>query len=260
MEENIFSIERFDIILDTEWIGRNFIYLSEVESTNSYLLEEKETLEDGTIAFAEKQSAGRGRLDRTWSSAKGLNLTFSMLFTKKKLIHNINYLNLGSAVVTAQTLENLFALKPALKWPNDVLVNKKKIAGILLDSVSSGNRIKKTVVGIGINLNQAVFHGDFKIEPTSIKIETDNLAEREKVLAEFLNLYETMVNKVLDDPQTILNEWRERCRMIGEEIAIVQNDKTKYGIFEDIDANGNLLLKNKGGVEQIYFGDVSLMQ
>ena len=149
-------------------------------------------------------------------------------------------------------------MKTELKWPNDVLINKKKISGILLESLSSGNKLTRVVLGIGMNINQAVFHGDFNIEPTSIKIESGNYGDRERTLADLLNRLEQMIKKIDSNPAGILDDWRERCRMIGDEIAIKQNDKTIYGIFDDIDENGNLLLKTKGKTIPVNFGDVSL--
>ncbi|HOJ17500.1 MAG: biotin--[acetyl-CoA-carboxylase] ligase [Ignavibacteriales bacterium] len=258
MEEKLFSLEKFDLLLDTEWIARNFIYLDEVDSTNSFLLKSKDIKINGSVALSEKQNEGRGRLDRTWLSARGLNLTFSVLFTKLKKIEKLNFLNMGSSLVVAQTLENLYALKTELKWPNDVLINKKKISGILLESVSSGSKITRVVLGIGINVNQPIFHGDFRIEPTSIKIETGNYGDKERILAEVLNRLELMIDKIDENPDSMLDDWRERCRMIGDEVEVRQNDKSKYGIFDDIDKDGNLLLKVKGKIEKINFGDISL--
>jgi len=259
MDEKLFSLEKFDLLLDTEWVGRNFIFIDEIDSTNTFLLKNTGIKVNGAVAYAEKQTEGKGRLDRTWSSAKGLNLTFSILITKGKLIEKINFLNLGTSLVVAQSLENLFAMKTELKWPNDVLVNKKKISGILLESISSGSKLTRLVLGIGMNINQAVFHGDFNIEPTSIKIETGNYGDRERILAEVLNRIEEIIEKIETNPAPMLDDWRERCRMIGDEIAIKQHDKTIYGIFDEIDEDGNLLLKTKGKIQRINFGDVSVV-
>jgi BirA family transcriptional regulator, biotin operon repressor / biotin---[acetyl-CoA-carboxylase] ligase len=257
----LFNLENFDIKLDTDFIGRHFVYSEEVSSTNSVLLEKQNKFNlNGTVLLAEKQSEGKGRKDRTWLSAKGQNLTFSILLTDKKLIaKNINFLNFAASLSTGFTLENLYQLKAEMKWPNDVLVKGKKIAGILLESSSSGSSVERLIIGIGINLNQSVFQGSFKIEPTSVLIETGETVEREIFLADFLNIFEENIKRVKENPEVILQEWRSRCLMIGERITIEERGKIRSGIFDDIDNNGYLLFRSGGQVETIHFGDVSLI-
>jgi BirA family biotin operon repressor/biotin-[acetyl-CoA-carboxylase] ligase len=256
----LFDLEAFDIKLNTEIIGRNFIYSEEIDSTNSFLLNKgnKNNI-NGTVILAEKQNKGKGRKDRVWYSAKGQNLTFSILITEKSLLKDkYNIINFAASLSVSQAIENLYQLKTELKWPNDILVNGKKIAGILLESSSAGSKIERLVIGIGINVNQALFQGTFNIEPTSVKVEMNQPVERERMLAEILNIFEENLVQVEDQPEEILKDWKIRCRMIGEKISITDGENTKYGIFDDIDNNGFLLLKNKGKFEKIHFGDVSL--
>ncbi|HOI29758.1 MAG TPA: biotin--[acetyl-CoA-carboxylase] ligase [Melioribacteraceae bacterium] len=254
----MFNIEEFDIKLDTEFIGRNFIYSDEVESTNSTLLSSKEFGQNGTVLLAEHQTKGRGRKERIWISNSGQNLTFSILLKEDFKEKKINLINLGSSLAVAQALENLFQLNVELKWPNDVLVDKKKISGILLESTSKGNKINKVVVGVGINVNQPNFPGKFDIQPTSIRKEFKSIVSRERVLSEVLNLFEDIVDIWKKDPEKILNDWRNRCKLIGERIKIIEEDKIRTGIFNDIDEDGFLILKVADKLEKIHFGDVSL--
>ncbi len=261
MDSINFNIEKFDIKLDTDWVGRNFILLEEIDSTNTFLLENKEiTKLNGTVALSEKQIKGKGRFDRQWYSSKGLNLTFSILLTiNKKLKNKLNFINLGSAIVIANSIENLYQLNVNLKWPNDVLIKNKKIAGILIETSWQDDKINNTVVGIGLNVNQTSFQGDFKIEPTSVRLEFGQTIEREKLLAEILNNFERMINKIKQNPEFILKEWREKCNMIGEKISIQQNDKIIDGIFYDIDENGFLLLKIGNKIQKFFSGDVTIL-
>jgi len=256
----LFDLEAFDIKLNTEIIGRNFIYSEEIDSTNSYLLDKaKKNNINGTVVFAEKQNKGKGRKDRVWYSAKGQNLTFSILINDKVLLKDkYNIINFAASLSVSQAIENLYQLKTELKWPNDVLVEGKKIAGILLESTSQGNKMERLVIGIGMNINQAMFQGSFNIEPTSLKVELNQSVERERVLAEILNIFEENLSHVEEHPADILKDWKVRCRMIGEKISITEGENTRYGIFDDIDDNGFLLLKAKGRLEKIHFGDVSL--
>lgn len=254
----MFNLEDFDIKLDTEAIGRNFIYCEEVESTNGLLLDSKEFNKDGTVVLAEFQTAGRGRKDREWLSNAEQNLTFSILLKRDFKPNYLNLINLGSSLSIAQALENLYQFKVELKWPNDVLLNKKKVAGILLESISKGNSIEKAVIGIGINVNQPNFTGKFSIHPTSVRKEFKREVSRERLMSEILNLFEINLNLAKSNPEKLLNDWKTRCFMLGEKIKIFDGDDSKFGIFDDIDENGFLVLKMKDKTERIHFGDVSL--
>lgn len=254
----MFNIEEFDIKLDTEYLGRNFIYCDEVESTNSLLLSSKDFNYNGTVLLSEFQSKGRGRRDRSWVSNSGQNLTFSVLLKNDLKEQRINLYNFGATLAVAQAIENLFQLDVELKWPNDVLVNRKKIAGILLESTSKGNKISKLVIGIGINVNQPNFPGKFEIQPTSIRREFKSIVSREKLLSELLNIYENILEQIENESSKILNDWRERCKMIGEKVKIIDDNKIKTGTFEDIDDSGYLILKVGDKKEKIHYGDVSL--
>ncbi|MGE5681951.1 MAG: biotin--[acetyl-CoA-carboxylase] ligase [Bacillota bacterium] len=256
----MFAFEDFDIKLDTEVIGRNFIYSEEVESTNAVLLDPKFDLDiDGTVILAERQNAGRGRKDRKWYSAKDQNLTFSILLKRKFDEKRINLINFASALAVSFSLENLYQIRVNLKWPNDVLVGQDKIAGILLESTIRGSKINKLVIGIGLNVNQTVFQGSFNIPPTSVHKIMDQEVSRERLLSEILNNFEDLLERVATDPQGILEDWKSRCRMLGELVSVQDDNMSKTGVFEDVDEEGYLLLKvNRDTIEKIHFGDVSL--
>jgi BirA family biotin operon repressor/biotin-[acetyl-CoA-carboxylase] ligase len=255
----MFNLEIFDLKLETEIIGRNFIYCDEIESTNTELLSGKQQYKKtGTVFLAEKQIAGKGRKDRAWLSAKGLNLTFSILLTKETFADiNPNHINFAASIAVAEAIENLYQLKAELKWPNDVLIDKKKVAGILVEKSIKGSNIERMVIGMGINLNQITFQGDFNFPPTSLKLQIGADINRENILAEILNNFEDLLIELEKTPKNIINDWRSKCEMIGDKITITENDKVKTGIFHDIDENGYLLLKKNDTIEKIHFGDVS---
>ena len=255
----MFNLENFDIKLNTEYIGRNFIYAEELDSTNSFLMDKVNNhYTNGTVVFAEKQTKGRGRKDRTWYSTPESNLTFSILLNKDRLLfEKFNLINYAASLSVAQSIENLYQLKTNLKWPNDVLINGKKTSGILIESSSQGAKFDKVVVGIGINVNQTLFQGQFNYPPTSLKNETGKNIEREKFLAEVLNNFEIYIARIKDNSNALLDDWRSHCNMIGEKILIKEEEKELFGIFEDIDQDGFLLLKTKDQIIKVHFGDIS---
>lgn len=259
---SVFKIENFDIKLNTEYIGRSFVYADELASTNTFLMDKQNGYNNnGMVVLAEKQIKGRGRKDRIWYSAPESNLTFSILLVKDRLLfNNINFINFAASLSVAVSIENLYQLKTQLKWPNDVLINSKKTSGILIESSSQGSKIERVVVGIGINVNQNSFQGVFNYPPTSIRNEIGRSVEREKFLAEILNNFEFYLEQIKLNKKVLLNDWKSKCGMIGERISIHENDKEIFGIFDDIDENGFLLLKTKDKIERIHFGDVSLGQ
>ena len=252
------NIEEFDIKLDTDFIGRNFVFIEQLESTNSFLMENEVYHENGTVIFSEYQSDGRGRRNREWFSMPGQNLTFSIMLIRPYRTAEVNVLNLGASLAIAQAIENLYQLKVHLKWPNDVLIDNKKAAGILLNSTSQGDRITKVVVGMGINVNQSGFEGEFLYQPTSIRREFRQEVSRERLLSEILNIYEHIVKGSRYNAHKILQDWKSRCKLLGEKVKIVSETETKFGVFDDIDEEGFLVLKTGEEYEKIAYGDVSL--
>jgi len=256
----VFNLEDFDIKLNTEFLGRNFIYIEEIDSTNKFLFNKENNQNiNGTVVLAEKQTHGKGRKDRVWYSAPESNLTFSLLINKDKfLLKCTNLINFAVSLAVANAIENLYQLKTEVKWPNDVLINGKKTCGILLEASSQAKKIDRLVIGIGINVNQNSFQGVFNYPPTSIRIELGRNVEREKFLAEILNLMEELFEKLKLDKNEVLNDWKSKCRMIGERISVKEDEKEKFGLFYDIDEDGFLILETKEGREKIHFGDVTL--
>lgn len=254
------SIEEFDIKLETELIGRNFTYLQEVESTNRYVLDSSNGIKyDGSVVFAEFQSAGRGRLDRKWLSSKEQNLTFTILLdlTQREIRHP-QLLNFVASLAVARSIENLHMIKTNLKWPNDVLIGTKKVAGILCESVSQGSSISRVAVGIGVNVNQANFSSGYMIEPTSVRMELKQYVSREKLLSEILNNFESNLIKLESYPVQLVNEWKQFCKMLGDKITVKAGEKEFTGLFDDVTVEGHLvLIDNMEDIHFISFGDVS---
>ncbi len=239
---------------------REPVFYRELTSTNTFLLEND--FPDGTVIVAESQTAGRGRRSRKWHSPPGKNLYFSILlrdpgFTPLQVLQ----LNLVTAVAIVKALEEE-GIRASIKWPNDILLNEKKLGGILIESEMESNRARKVVIGIGLNVNMT--SGEIPPElsdiATSIKIETGretNLTELLKNLLQKLQLWYNIFKQ--EGFNHVKNEWENYFSWMGKEVVVYQDGFSITGIAERIDESGFLIIRDKEGrLHRIIVGDVSL--
>jgi BirA family biotin operon repressor/biotin-[acetyl-CoA-carboxylase] ligase len=118
--------------------------------------------------------------------------------------------------------------------------------------------MENIIVGIGINVNQPNFTGKFNIRPTSVRMELKKSVSRERLLSEYLNHFESMLEDWATNPPKLINDWKSRSRFLGEKITIKDGDEELYGVFEDVDENGYLILKTKDELRTIHSGDVTI--
>ena len=166
------------------------LFFETIDSTNTYLKQNYENLDNFTFVRADLQASGRGRSSRKWLSKKGDNLLFSLLIKDKELINKYKSLSINSAYLVLKILEEYGLKNLSLKWPNDIYANDKKICGILLESVSK-QEIECLIIGIGLNVNQKEFVGDYLIKPTSmineLNKEIDLIELKNKIFNSLLN-------------------------------------------------------------------------
>ena len=144
------------------------LYFSELDSTNTYLKEHYEELEDMCFVRADYQSAGKGRNSRRWLADRNVNLTFSLLIRNEEVIKRYKALSVLSAYSVLEVLKDYGINDLMIKWPNDIYAGNEKICGILLESVAR-EKIECLIIGIGINVNQMEFNDSYLIRPTSMK-------------------------------------------------------------------------------------------
>ena len=230
-------------------------------STNSLLLErvvEGKTLAPGFVVAARQQTAGRGRYERKWIAPAGKNLTFSFLLTPHVESEKMVSLTLATALGVAEALAH-FDLQVQTKWPNDILVTKKKICGILAEraDVSSPAAI---VVGVGINVNASTDELAIIDRPaTSILAETGEEHPIETVLERVLESLSTWIDQWQKGGFPIIKKaWLERCSGVGEQIRVGESGSVQEGILEGFGPFGQLLLRSTDGtVNEIWAGDVN---
>lgn len=236
------------------------VSLETVDSTNAEarrlaLLGEEET-PDGTLVWAKEQTAGRGRRGRTWSSPPG-NLYLSLVLRPEIAAEKAAEFGFIAALAIFDTLGSVG--EPGhnvhCKWPNDVLLNEKKVAGILLETETGGSGIPDWVI-LGVGLNVGIFPADTDFPATSLRAESMAASEVE-CLDSFCRHFLKWTNTWLEDGfAPIRKNWLWRCQGQGEEIEVRLESETLTGVFSDIDENGALLLKTGDGERRITSGDV----
>ncbi|SMO72408.1 biotin--[acetyl-CoA-carboxylase] ligase [Gracilimonas mengyeensis] len=175
--------------LATSWLGRSFYFFEEIPSTNSYCktIKMEEGLH-GAAFLTDYQTGGRGQHKRKWETSKKQNLTFSLVFCPQRKDGFI-LLTLACALAVLEAINDLEGLQAKLKWPNDVLVDSKKLCGILTETQFTGNQLEKIIIGIGLNVNQSKFPASLDDYATSIALEKGSPLDRETLLANiFLKL------------------------------------------------------------------------
>lgn len=188
------SVEKIQDDLKTEFIGKNIIHFDKIDSTMNYAKKiAEEGCPEGTVVIAEQQTKGHGRFNRMWISDRG-GLYFSIILKPELTISKLPLLTLVASAIVAETISKLYSLKPETKWPNDVLINGRKICGILAESVLEIDKLKYVVIGIGINVNNRVASKIEGIEATSIKKELGKKVSRIDLMKVLLEEFEKEYN------------------------------------------------------------------
>ncbi len=214
---------------------------------------------DGTIVCAETQSQGRGRLGRKWMSPKEKGLYFSLVLRPDFALTQMPYMTLMSAVALAQAFETTCDLKVSIKWPNDILVDGKKLAGILTEMRAEMDQVKLVVIGIGINVNSNT--KELSENATSVKIEMKKQVDRIVLLQNILERlefwYEALQKKGI---KPIMTQWKKRCGTLGQRVRVHQAAQMIEGVAYDLGSDGSLLIRqDTGKVHKHIAGDVEVM-
>jgi BirA family transcriptional regulator, biotin operon repressor / biotin---[acetyl-CoA-carboxylase] ligase len=251
--------------LQTSVMGQPGIYRFErTDSTNRRAKEMAAGgAAEGTLVIAETQTQGRGRLDRPWFSPPGENICASLILRPSLPPPSASRMVLLAAVAVAETLIQTVGLPAAIKWPNDVLVKGKKIAGILVEMAVEMDAVDYMVIGLGLNVNTPVEHFPEEIRgsATSVLAETGKPFPRglllRRLLEQFDREYGTFRVSGFDP---IIARWKAMTNMIGRRIVIRTIDGSHSGVVIDFDQDGFLILrKDRGGEMRFFSGDVTIM-
>jgi BirA family biotin operon repressor/biotin-[acetyl-CoA-carboxylase] ligase len=252
-------------LLNSTRIGTRLEFLKTTASTNAdaFHLAEDGAVE-GTVVLADSQSGGKGRRGRVWASPAGVNLYCSIVLRPAIMPHEAPQLTFLSAVAVARAIEQTTTCVPEIKWPNDLLVSGKKVAGLLNEMSAETDGINFVILGIGVNLNMKAdqFPDDLRHPATSLLLESGARVDRTRFAATMLNELDRLyANFLAHGFEPVRAEWQQRCSANGRQVRVSDSGtECSGGQCIGIDANGALLLRSDDSVvHRITCGDVRIL-
>ncbi|HEY5909565.1 MAG TPA: biotin--[acetyl-CoA-carboxylase] ligase [Verrucomicrobiae bacterium] len=247
----------------TRVVGRDIRVFQQTTSTNDVVEKlARDDVKEGVVVFAESQTSGRGRLGRKWVSPAGKGLWFSLLLRPEFRPQQATQLTVASGTALRRAIEAVTGLKAEIKWPNDVLVGGKKVAGILTEMNGELDRIKYVILGIGIdvNLSASDWPAELRRTATSLKIQLGRTVSRAALAVVVLaELDEAYARVMAGEFGVLANEWEAHCATLGREVTIRTGQREIRGRAESLGEDGALLLRTEHGhLERIVGGDVTL--
>ena len=255
------NLEKFQESLHSKRFGRRVLFSRKIKSTSDWAKKlAKIGAEEGTVTVAETQTAGRGRLGREWVSPRG-GLWFSIVLQPKLKAREAAKLVFVASLAAAEVLHQKYGLRTETKWPNDVLVDGKKICGILAEMSTEGEKVNFVVLGIGVNANfraDDVLPESVKAHATSIEKEFGKKISLESLLEELLERMETVYGGYLERGfAPLLEEWKRFAEFLGRKVIIANQEERLNGLALDVDIDGALILKlDDGTMKRIFAGDL----
>ena len=234
--------------LGTKILGKKIIYKETVPSTMDAAFQlALEGSPEGTVVCAEHQTKGRGRLGRTWTSPKAKGIYVSLILRPQLPPSEVARLTLLCAVAVSEAVKTASGIQPLIKWPNDLLVNDKKLAGILTELSAETDRIKFVIVGIGLNVNASLNH--LPAQSTSLKQELGFSLCRVELFQEILReIEEWYVRLDKEGFEPVLSRWKELSSTLNQRVRVVDPAGGIEGEAIDIDQDGGLLIRQDSGV------------
>jgi BirA family biotin operon repressor/biotin-[acetyl-CoA-carboxylase] ligase len=248
--------------ISTVRVGRQVVVFDEVGSTNTeaFRLAEGGAVE-GTVVLAEAQTRGKGRMGRTWESPSGVNIYCSVILRPAILPLATPQLTFVSSLAVCRAIESVCGLVPRIKWPNDILLNGRKVAGLLNELSAETERVNFLVLGIGLNVNMEPeqFPSDLRYPATSLAMESGGPLSRLPLIRALLTELDRLYGRYLDDGFAPLREeWERRSAFQGQRVKVSSPGDDLVGVAAGIDGDGALLVRRDDGeVSRVLAGDVT---
>lgn len=250
--------------LKTKKIGKKAYYFDSIDSTQNFATNlAKDQAESGSVVIAETQTLGRGRLGRKWVSPKG-GIWLSIVLHPGFDVSKITIVPLATAVALSDAIEKSLGIKTELKWPNDVTLGGKKVAGMIIDASIESSKIESLVLGIGINFKVSAAEIERKIKSNGnyygvATLVKKNSAEKPaRLIQAFLEELERILNVLgKDDTQGVINQWTKKSSTIGRTVSISTSNGKITGKAVKIEKDGSLQVKQNSKQVRVSVGDVS---
>lgn len=258
---DILSEDELKSLRKTEWAGKDTFYFPVIDSTNSKAKQLAEQgYPHGTLVVADKQEAGRGRRGRSWSSPAGINVYMTLLLKPEIEIAHASMLTLVAALAVSKALEKQTGIKTAIKWPNDIVLNGKKVCGILTELSVQIDYIDYIVIGIGINVHNENFPEEIASTATSLCLETGKHYSRAAVIEDVLEYFEKYYEIYLrtQDLSELVEIYNEELVNRGKGVRILDPKEPFEGVALGINDKGELLVETEGEVRKVVSGEVSV--
>lgn len=243
----------------TKIIGNKIYHFETIDSTNIFAKELiAEDIEEGAVVVADVQLSGRGRNNRQWSSPKG-GLWFSVILYPKISPEKGMLVTMNASVAVALAIKDVANLDPEIKWPNDILIDGKKVCGILTENDARDNKFNYSIVGIGINVNNEI---DYNLQniAISLKQKTGMKISRSELLRSILRFFDENYRKMnLGNFETNRKLWLSFANIVGRKVRIKDGEEEITGDVNDIDKNGYLILETSIGLTRIISGDIDYL-
>lgn len=249
-------------ILHTKWFGSRILYFDSIDSTNNELKRQAEKqLCHGMVAVAEEQTAGRGRRGHAWISPPGTGIWVSFLLTPDIAPDKASMLTLVAAMAVSKAVSEVTELKAEIKWPNDIVVNKKKVCGMLTELSAEMTKVNYVVIGIGINANTTEFLDDIKDMATSLYLESGKRVNRASVIEAMGRYFEKYYDEFIKagDLSPLVKEYNELLVNAGRQVRVITQEGEKQYRAVGINAEGELIVEDADGTESVIrSGEVSV--
>lgn len=247
----------------TKVVGRDIQVFEQTTSTNDIVEKlARDGVKEGAVVFAESQTKGRGRLGRKWMSPARKGLWFSVLLRPDLRPQESTRLTVISATALCRAIQAAAGLSAEIKWPNDVLIDGKKVAGILTEMSAEPDRVRHVILGIGVDVNQDAneFAGELRPVATSLKIESGEEISRAELATSILRELDKDYERVCAGKfPEVADEWEAACVTIGKNVTVHMGHRKFTGRAESLDDDGALLIRTEHGhLERIIGGDVIL--
>ncbi|PYG89165.1 BirA family biotin operon repressor/biotin-[acetyl-CoA-carboxylase] ligase [Ruminiclostridium sufflavum DSM 19573] len=244
-------------------IGKEIIHFEEIDSTNNYAKKiANEGCRDGTVVVSERQTMARGRVGRQWESFTNEGLWFSIVLRPDLEPEYIKIVTLAAAVAVVEGISEVQGIVCGIKWPNDIILNGRKLGGILTELSAEPEHINYVVVGIGININQDKnsFNAEIKNKATSLRIHTGETVSRVRLLEGILTGFDRIYSIMLQRrTQEIIDSWSGYSVTLGKEVKIVLKNTEYIGLAQSIASDGRLIVKcNDGVIREIAAGEIQV--